>query len=126
MSKDLLALSHRQTAMATIAGQRFYGMMVDHAMHMVSLQLDVMSAYGKFALEQSQSLQALVDSPACRDFLSRREALIGELSQRLTGDADGIASLQRDLAAEWQRITRENVISFADAAEVRNQLDAAD
>lgn len=126
MSKDLLALSHHQAAMATVAGQRFYGMFMDHAMHLMSLQLDMMGAYSKFAMEQSRSLQALVDSPACRDFLSRREALIGELSQRLTGDADGMASLQRDLASEWQRITRENVISFADAAELRNQLDAVD
>ncbi|MCK8516560.1 hypothetical protein M0534_09515 [Methylonatrum kenyense] len=126
MPKDLYVLSHRQAALATVAGQRIYGMVLDHAMHMVSLQLDVMGAYSQFALGQCRSLQAFVDSPACRDFLSKREALIGELSQRLSGDADGMANLQRDLAEEWQRITRENVISFADAAELRNQLDAAD
>ncbi len=126
MSQDFFSFSRRNTAMLPLAGYRFYGLMVDHAAHLASLQLDVMTACTAFTLDQFRSLQTLAGSSACQEYLKTRESSFDRLSQRLSGDADGMASLQRDLAAEWQKITRENVISFAEAAAVRDRFDAAD
>lgn len=126
MSSDISALTWRHYARAGTALQRLSGALVDHSIRLTSLQLDATTAFLQFGLEQFRSLQMLVDSSTYRDYLAHRQELLDALSARLSGDADGIASLQRGFAEEVGKITQENVISFAAAVEERNQRDAGD
>ncbi|WP_442905420.1 phasin family protein [Halomonas sp. BC04] len=87
----------------------FAALSVDYTEKLVNAQLDATKAYTDTGLAQVRSLMNVKDAEGLRAYMEGQQQVAKELTERLKGDAEKVASLQQDFVQKSQKLAETNV-----------------
>ncbi|MCH4563552.1 MULTISPECIES: phasin family protein [Halomonas] len=89
---------------------------VDYTEKLVNAQLDAGKAYTDTGLAQLRSLMNVKDAEGLRTYMEGQQKVAKDLTERLKGDAEKVASLQQDFVQKSQKLTEESVKQVQETA----------
>ncbi|MDR5865597.1 phasin family protein [Halomonas koreensis] len=94
----------------------YAGLTVDFAEKLTHAQLEAGRAYAETGLAQLRALVDVKDAEGLRSYMEGQQKVAKELTERLKGDAEKVASLQQDFVQQSQKLTEENVKQATETA----------
>ncbi|WP_447556174.1 phasin family protein [Vreelandella sp. EE22] len=97
--------------------QTFAALGVDASERMFNAQLEAQKAYADIGIEQARKLMEVKDAEALRDYMEGQQRVAKQVVERVKGNADTVASIQRDFFQKSQKLTEQNVQKARQAAQ---------
>ncbi|MWJ28292.1 phasin family protein [Halomonas sediminis] len=76
---------------------------------LVNAQLDAGKTYADTSLAQVRNLLSIKNAEGLRSYMEDQQKVAKELTERVKGDADKVASLHQDFIQQSQKLTESNV-----------------
>lgn len=106
---DTKQLTEQFESMFFGPARAYASLSVDYTEKLVNAQLDAGKAYADTGLAQLRSLMNVKDAEGLRAYMEGQQKVAKDLTERLKGDAEKVASLQQDFVQKSQKLTEENV-----------------
>ncbi len=116
MNEDILNKTTAQFETYLAPARKVSSLMIEHFAKVSEFQLEAFKAYSDLGVEQLRSVSKVTDAKGLQDFLSGQTKVAQTVSEKLNSDASTLAGFGKDLTAELQKLTQENVATVSKAA----------
>lgn len=113
---EILNKTNAQFETYMAPARKVSSLVIEHFAKVSEFQLEAFKAYSDLSVEQLRAAAKVSDAKSLQDFLSNQSKVAKTVSDKLNEDASTLAGFGKDLTAELQKLTQENVATVSKAA----------
>ncbi len=120
MFEEFFKVSPQLTAV-TGSAKKFNSLAMDNFEKLARFQLEAFKGYTDFGLEQMRSALDVSDAATLQTYVISQQKAAQTLGSKLTEDAQTLVELNRQFAADLQKLAQENLQGFSAAAPAKTK-----
>jgi len=93
----------------TAPARKLNSLMVEHLAKVSEFQMEAAKSYADLSVEQMRAMTEITDAKSLQDFVSNQSRVAKVLGEKVTEDVNTLTGFGKDLTAELQKLTQENV-----------------